>query len=286
MTTERTNDFDEAQGAGQATDDPMRSSADWSTATADLDDTAAISTGGQEPTATVDDLGTGLGDLATGSAYGATGDTAGSDWTAAGGGTGAGDYGTGSDATLGAGYGTTGSSSMSGGDRLGDAASGVADRATSTVETVASQGMSRAGDTLTEVANAIRQSGQQLREEQPQIAGFVDTAAEQVDKAGDFLRQSDLQDVVYRVEDIARRQPALFIGGAFVLGLVAARLLKTSAGGGSGQGFSSGSSYRDLGYGAGATGYGTTGGGYTSRTVDYTGTSDYAGATSDYGARR
>ena len=56
MTTERTNDFDEAQGAGQATDDPMRSSADWSTATADLDDTAAISTGGQEPTETVDDL--------------------------------------------------------------------------------------------------------------------------------------------------------------------------------------------------------------------------------------
>jgi hypothetical protein len=151
--------------------------------------------------------------------------------------------------------------------------------------------MSRAGDTLTEVANAIRQSGQQLREEQPQIAGFVDTAAEQVDKAGDFLRQSDLQDVVYRVEDIARRQPALFIGGAFVLGLVAARLLKTSAGGASGgQGFSSGSSYRDLGYGAGATGYGsaygTTGGGYTSRTVDYTGTSDYAGGTSEYGARR
>ena len=95
---------------------------------------------------------------------------------------------------------------------------------------------------------------------------------------------------MYRVEDIARRQPALFIGGAFVLGLVAARLLKSSAAGGNAQGFSSGSSYRGLGYGAGATGYGstfgTTGGGYTSRTTDYTGTSDYAGGTTEYEARR
>lgn len=178
-----------------------------------------------------------------------------------------------------------------GGDRLQEAAGSVADQATRTAEATASTGMTKAGETLDQVAQAIREAGQGLREQQPQIAGFVDTAAEQVDKAGDFLRQSDLQDVVYRVEDIARRQPALFIGGAFVLGLVAARLLKTSAGGGSGgQGFSSGSSYRDLGYGAGATGYGsaygTTGGGYTSRTVDYTGTSDYAGGTSEYGARR
>jgi hypothetical protein len=35
--------------------------------------------------------------------------------------------------------------------------------------------------------------------------------------------------MVRNVEDFARRQPALFIGGAFMLGLLGARFLKSSA---------------------------------------------------------
>jgi len=153
----------------------------------------------------------------------------------------------------------------------------------------ASQGMSKAAATLGEVAQAVRQSGEQLREQQPQVAGIVDTAAEQLERASSYLREGDLQDVVHRVEDIARRQPAIFIGGAFVLGLAAARFLKSSAGASAnknqgGQGWSTGPSFRDVGYGAGATGYGSTGG-YVSRTTEIAGDDEFA-RSGGYGSRR
>ena len=261
MTTERTNDADEAQGATQAGDEAMRTSGEWSTGTAlDVDDTTAAATGGAEPLA----------------------GTTGSDWAA--GGASTADYRAGADystasTVAGTAYGSTGA----GGDRLTEAASSVAERAGGTVEMAASQGMTKAAETLGEVAQAVRQSGEQLRDQQPQVASFVDTAAEQLERASSYLRESDLQDIVYRVEDVARRQPMLFIGGAFVLGLAAARFLKSSAAGS--QGWSTGSSFRDMGYGVGATGYGA-GAGYTSRTADYTGTDDYARTTGRYGSRR
>jgi len=67
------------------------------------------------------------------------------------------------------------------------------------------------------------------------------------------------------VEQFARRQPALFLGGALILGAVAARLLKASPAGGSGM---------QAGYTGGSTGYsGYTGGstGYTGGSTGYTG---------------
>jgi hypothetical protein len=42
------------------------------------------------------------------------------------------------------------------------------------------------------------------------------------------LRKKDVQQLMQDAQRLARRQPALFIGSAFALGLVAARFLKSS----------------------------------------------------------
>ena len=88
----------------------------------------------------------------------------------------------------------------------------------------------RAAEGINTLAHAIRRVGDEVRsEQQPQIAALADTAAAQAERFGRFLRETDVNQLVRGVEDFARRQPALFLGGAVALGAVAARFLKASS---------------------------------------------------------
>jgi vacuolar-type H+-ATPase subunit E/Vma4 len=88
----------------------------------------------------------------------------------------------------------------------------------------------RATDGIGSVAQAVRQSTQQLREQQHDtIAQYVEQAADQIDRFTQRLREKDVRELVSDAQRLARRQPAVFIGSAFALGLVAARFLKSSA---------------------------------------------------------
>jgi hypothetical protein len=49
-----------------------------------------------------------------------------------------------------------------------------------------------------------------------------------VDRFSSYLRDHDLGDVRSDVENLARRQPAVAIGAALVLGMLGARFLKSS----------------------------------------------------------
>jgi len=87
----------------------------------------------------------------------------------------------------------------------------------------------RAAEGLTSVAHALRQTSQHLREQDQQtVTGYIEGAASQVERVSDYLRQNDLGGLIDDVEQFARRQPALFLGGTFVLGLLGARFLKSS----------------------------------------------------------
>jgi hypothetical protein len=80
------------------------------------------------------------------------------------------------------------------------------------------------------VAQALRQTGSNLREQdQTMFAQYSNQFAERVERASTYLEEHDVEDLVYEAKDFARRQPELFIGGAFTLGLVAARFLKSTA---------------------------------------------------------
>jgi len=87
----------------------------------------------------------------------------------------------------------------------------------------------RAAEGLTGVAHALRQTSQQLRsQDQQAVTGYIESAASQVERVSNYLKQNDLGGLIDDVEQFARRQPALFLGGTFVLGLLGARFLKSS----------------------------------------------------------
>jgi hypothetical protein len=126
-------------------------------------------------------------------------------------------------------------------DQVQQAAAPVADKARETVSQVADQAgqqvsaraksqKDRAVDALAMLAQAIRQTGQELRsQDQPALAGYVDRAAQTMERGTNYLRARDMGQLVGDTEAFARRNPTVFLGGGFALGLLAARFLKSSA---------------------------------------------------------
>jgi hypothetical protein len=86
----------------------------------------------------------------------------------------------------------------------------------------------RAATGLTSVAEALRQSGQQLEAQNATVASYMDAAAGHVERFVGGLRDRDVAQMVTDLERFARRRPAMFLGSAFALGLMAARFLKSS----------------------------------------------------------
>lgn len=90
-------------------------------------------------------------------------------------------------------------------------------------------GKNRAVEGLGSVAQTLRKSAAQMRDEQQNgLAHYADQAGQQVQRVADYLRNNDAGQIADAAEDFARRQPAVFLGGTFVLGLLGARFLKSS----------------------------------------------------------
>ncbi len=173
-----------------------------------------------------------------------------------------------------------------------DAASTLVDQAQETATTQLSSQKEKAASTLESVALSLRESGESLRQDQPQIASLTDQAARRVEDISSYVREHDIKDFVSEAERLARREPLLFLGGALALGFVAARFLKASGGSGNsgrsqfdgGRGATSGG-YRwsqDTGLGAGSSGYAGTAPGYTPSDTAYAGTTGEFGERNDY----
>ena len=87
----------------------------------------------------------------------------------------------------------------------------------------------RAADGLGGIANVFRTAGNELRSENEAVAAYVDMASDQLRRFADQIRQKGVTDMLDDVHNFARRRPALFIGGAFLVGIGIARFLKSSA---------------------------------------------------------
>jgi len=105
------------------------------------------------------------------------------------------------------------------------------------VQQQASSQLNRQKDTaaseLSTVGNAIRRFGESLNNEGQgpiarMAAQYGDKAAESLDRAARYLREQDPQRLLNDVQSFGRRQPALLIGGAFLLGFAGARIIKSS----------------------------------------------------------
>lgn len=87
-----------------------------------------------------------------------------------------------------------------------------------------------AGDQATSVADAMRQSARQLREQGKEGAAKpMENAAERVERAGSWLRESDGDRILRDVEDFGRRNPMAVVAGGMALGFAVSRLLKASS---------------------------------------------------------
>jgi hypothetical protein len=93
------------------------------------------------------------------------------------------------------------------------------------VETGLSEGRRKAADQIGQVGGALRRAGERLRSgEQPRLAEAADSIGRQADRAADYLREKDGKAIVRDVESLTRRRPGAALAGAFLLGLVAARI--------------------------------------------------------------
>ena len=114
----------------------------------------------------------------------------------------------------------------------------------------------RVTEGVTSVAQAVRQSTQQLRDNKHEtIAQYVEQAVDRVERFAEQLKEKDANELVRDAQQFARRNPAVFVAAAFGVGIVAARFLKSSGRTGS----SSGNDWRER----------TSGGTYQSTVQSY-----------------
>jgi hypothetical protein len=88
----------------------------------------------------------------------------------------------------------------------------------------------QAGEGVASTAETVRRVSQSLREEgQDGPARAAEQAAERIERAGTWLRESDADRIVRDVERFGRERPWAFALGGLALGFAAARMLKASS---------------------------------------------------------
>ncbi len=98
------------------------------------------------------------------------------------------------------------------------------------IEGLVAQGKDQVAGRLGDLAGSIRHAGERLSDQQVEIlARYADQAAAKVEEVTDYLRERDLDELLQDTRAFARRRPEVFLGGAFVAGLLLARFLKSSA---------------------------------------------------------
>jgi hypothetical protein len=87
----------------------------------------------------------------------------------------------------------------------------------------------RGAQTLSQTADALRKTSQDLQQNNVPMAGqVVDAAAGKLEDVAGYMRGHSITELIDDAERYARGNGTIVMGGAFVLGLLAARFLKSS----------------------------------------------------------
>ena len=128
---------------------------------------------------------------------------------------------------------------------VGEAASQLEDAATTAQQKASElkdQGRSKLGEALDErttqaggqareMAQVLRRSGEQLREqgEGQQVAGVTEGAADWIERLGGYLERTSGDAFLRDAEDLARQRPWIVAGLGLMVGLATSRFLKASS---------------------------------------------------------
>ena len=111
--------------------------------------------------------------------------------------------------------------------KAGNEASKLASQARQMADAKVEEGKAQATSQIDRTAEQIRNAGHEFGDDsyQAQAAEYL---ASNLTQAADMIRGKDLGSLVDDVTLFARRNPALFLGGAALLGFAAARMMKAS----------------------------------------------------------
>lgn len=101
------------------------------------------------------------------------------------------------------------------------------------VGSLAEGGKATFAEQLDDVAKAIHRSGEQLEGHQDWLAHLVERGADELVTLATTLRSNDMQGLMGKLGDLARRQPAVFVGAAMALGFATVRIGKVAVAGAS-----------------------------------------------------
>lgn len=88
----------------------------------------------------------------------------------------------------------------------------------------------KATDGLGTIARAFKRTTQELREQRHDtLAEYVERAADELERLSTGIKNRDIGAMFRDAQSMARRQPAIFVGSAFAIGLLGARFFKSSA---------------------------------------------------------
>jgi hypothetical protein len=119
-----------------------------------------------------------------------------------------------------------------------DVAAEARDRGISIAADVRTQALSTAEDQreglaeqIGDVADALHRTGEQFKGNQEWIAHLVERGAGELGTLAETLRTNDLQGLMGKLQDLAKRQPAVFVGAAMAAGFATVRLGKVAVAG-------------------------------------------------------
>lgn len=109
------------------------------------------------------------------------------------------------------------------------AASDVLETGKARAQEELTHGKSYVARQVTDAAHAAKTAAQDLRDrEQPMLAEWADAAADGISQAAHEIDGRSVGEIFHKVEDFARRQPAMFLAGVALAGFAAARFAKSA----------------------------------------------------------
>jgi hypothetical protein len=93
------------------------------------------------------------------------------------------------------------------------------------------QGRERVSGQVGSLASALHRVSDEMRQDQggEQVARMTSMIAEKLDSVGDMIQNREPREILRGMENFARREPALFLGGCLLAGVVISRFLKASS---------------------------------------------------------
>lgn len=119
---------------------------------------------------------------------------------------------------------------VAGSERVRDTAQQAVETAERTARSALSTQKERAASSLDDIAEVLHAAGEQLRgHDRTSLAEYADRAADRIDEFARTLQRKDVGQLVADAEAYGRRHPEVILGGGLVIGLLAARFLKSSS---------------------------------------------------------